>query len=103
MVSAAFKYVPQPTATTFAFSSVFIFLLCSDLSGAALIDLLLQLLEPGVDAALCLVHKAGHVPEADLRQLHVRPVEDVRVVDAHHAVLAPGRPLDGLPALPTVT
>ena len=28
MVSAAFKYVPQTTATTFAFSSVFILLLC---------------------------------------------------------------------------
>ena len=27
MVSAAFKYVPQPVATTFVFTSVFIFLL----------------------------------------------------------------------------
>jgi hypothetical protein len=61
------------------------------LSGTALVDLLLQLLEPGLDGALGLVHKGRHVPEADFRQLHVRPVKDVRVVDAHHAVLVPGR------------
>ena len=29
MVSAVLKYVPQPTATTFAFSSVFLSLFCS--------------------------------------------------------------------------
>jgi hypothetical protein len=72
----------------FSFLSVY-------LSGTALVDLLLQLLEPGLDSALCLVHKGRHVPEADFRQLHVRPVEDIRVVDAHHAVLVPGRSFKG--------
>ncbi len=65
------------------------------LSGTALVDLLLELLEPGLDSALCLVDKGRHVPEADFRQLHVRPVKDVRVVDAHHAVLVPGRSFKG--------
>ena len=38
VVSAAFKYVPQPTATTFAFSSVFILFICLGSSTTILFD-----------------------------------------------------------------
>ena len=74
MVRAAFKYVPQPAATTFAFPSEFILLLCPGHSGNLV---LYNVHLPGVVSA-----GIDEVPERH----HVGPLLQLHLVTTHPVI-----------------